>query len=78
MAKMSWAAYGLGVVVVVVLVLMSSEVGVLLKSIVVAGTLFVGAVVAALNEIAQALGARSAEPLPTRRPAEAPRTRERA
>ncbi|WP_368498706.1 hypothetical protein [Herbiconiux sp. A18JL235] len=58
MGKMSWAAYALGVVIVVVLVVMSPEAGPLFKSIVVATTLFVGAIIAALNEIARAIAGR--------------------
>ncbi len=72
MGKVSWAAYGLGVVVVVALVLMSTEVGPLEKSIVVAATLFVGAVVAALNEIARAVAGQRVDAGPHRE------TRERA
>lgn len=58
MGKMSWAAYALGVVIVVVLVVMSPDAGPLLKSIVVATTFFVGAIIAALNEVARAIAGR--------------------
>ena len=60
MKKLSWAAYGLGVLIVVT-VLMSSEVGALSKSLLVVGTLFVGALIAAIHELARALvGSRRA------------------
>jgi len=60
MKNLSWAAYGLGVLVVVS-VLMSGELPILPKSLIVAGTLFVGALIAASHEVARAItGSRSA------------------
>ncbi|WP_291055379.1 hypothetical protein [Herbiconiux sp.] len=53
MKNPSWAAYGLGVLVVV-FVLMSGELAVLPKSLIVVSTLFVGALIAAIHELARA------------------------
>ena len=62
MKNLSWAAYGLGVLIVVML-LMSAEVGAFTKSMIVVGTLFVGALIAAIHELARALaGPRRSAP----------------
>ena len=60
MKNMSWAAYGLGVAVVV-FALMDSVLGVMGKTLLVAATIFVGALIAAINNVAEAFNARGHE-----------------
>jgi len=60
MKNLSWAAYGLGVAVVV-FALMGGELGVVGKTLLVAGTIFIGAVIAAINNVAEALVVRREE-----------------